>query len=375
MRNSFPSIPLVDLRAQYLSIKAEVDEAIASVLHSGRFIGGEEVKTFASEFSTYHQTKYTIPCANGTDAIEIALQSLGIGPGDEVILPALTFVATLEAVCNTGASPVICDIDPGRYTLDAQLAITLVTDRTKAFLPVHLYGLMADLDPLIHYAADHHMFLIEDAAQAHGATYKGRKAGSIGDINTFSFYPGKNLGAYGDAGAMTTSSEWLFEKATKLADHGRTTKYDHEIIGRNSRMDALQAAILKVKLDHLDEWTTKRQEVAARYRGLLHGVTGIHLPEEYPDSEHVYHLFVVRVHASIRGEFINYLHQKGIETGIHYPIALSRLKVTTVQLGIDIECPQAEKASREVVSLPIYPELTHEDQDYICDTIKAFFNA
>jgi dTDP-4-amino-4,6-dideoxygalactose transaminase len=374
MMETTPHIPLVDLKAQYHAIKGEIDAAIQGVIEGGHFIGGEPVKDFAGKFAYYCHAYHCVPCANGTDALEIALQSLGIGKGDEVIIPAFSFVATLEAVCNVGATPVICDIDPKRYTIDPVQAIALVTPQTKIFMPVHLYGQMADMDPLMIYASDNNMFVIEDAAQAHGATYKGQYAGSVGDINTFSFYPGKNLGAYGDAGAITTQSQWLYDKASKMANHGRTTKYDHEIVGRNSRMDTLQAAVLSVKLRHLDTWTQKKREIAHRYNALLREVDRIQLPVVYEDSPGVFHLYVIRVERSVREEFRMYLQALGIETGIHYPISLSRLKVTTDQLNIHVHCPEAEKASEEVVSLPIYPEMTNEMQDYICDQVIAFFN-
>ena len=370
---SSPHIPLVDLVAQYQSIKTEMDQAIQGVIEGGHFIGGEPVGKFASAFAAYCQVPYCIPNANGTDAIELALASLGIGKGDEVIIPAFTFVATLEAVCNVGATPVLCDIDPHRFTIDPAKAISLVTPSTKAIIPVHLYGQMADMDPLVAYTSDNNMFVIEDAAQAHGATYKGQRAGSIGDINTFSFYPGKNLGAYGDAGAITTKSEWLYSKVFKMVNHGRIAKYDHEIVGRNSRMDTLQAAILSVKLQHMEDWTQRRRAIADRYRLLLADVEGIRLPRTFSDSPGVYHLFVIRIDKEKRDDFRSFLKARGIETGIHYPISLSRLKVTTNQLNIHTHCPEAEKASEEVVSLPIYPELTPDLQDYICEHITNFF--
>jgi dTDP-4-amino-4,6-dideoxygalactose transaminase len=372
-KSPMSDIPLVDLVAQYMSIKPEIDSAISSALESGHFIGGEALRVFADRFAAYCNVPHCVPCANGTDAIEIALSALGIGKGDEVIIPAFSFVATLEAVCNVGATPVLCDIDPRRFTIDPYKAIALVTPYTKAFIPVHLYGQVADIDPLISFASDNNMFVIEDAAQAHGAIYKGQKAGSIGDINTFSFYPGKNLGAYGDAGAITTRSEWLYTKCLKMANHGRITKYDHDIVGRNSRMDSLQAAVLSVKLDHIEAWTQKRQEIARRYLTKLSKLDNVQLPHEYADSPGVYHLFVIRVEQSIRDDFRKYLQDKGIETGIHYPVSLSKLKVTTEVLHIHVDCPESEKASREVVSLPIYPELTTEMQDYICEQVFGYF--
>lgn len=373
MSDSTLRIPLVDLVAQYQSIQTEIDEVIKAVIESGHFIGGQSVKQFATAFSAYTHVPYCVPCANGTDAIEIALKVLGIGPGDEVIIPSFTFFATIEAVWNVGATPVLCDIDRYRYTLDPYKAISLVTPATKCFLPVHLFGQMADMEVLISYALDHNIFVIEDAAQAHGATYKGQKAGSMGDINTFSFYPGKNLGAYGDAGALTTKSKWLQEKAVKMANHGRITKYDHDSLGRNSRMDSLQAAILMVKLRHLEVWTVRRRELADEYLRLLKDVKAIELPLQYADSPSVYHLFVIRLPKEVRDDFRTFMESKGIETGIHYPVALSELSVTREIMKVHADCPEAVAASQEVVSLPLYPELTAEMQAYICEQIKQYF--
>lgn len=366
-------IPLVDLQAQYASIRDEIDSAIGEVIHSGQFIGGEKVMRFAEDFAGSCDARYCVPCANGTDALEIALSSMGFGPGDEVIIPAFSFVATLEAVVNIGATPVLCDIDPERYTMDVDQAIALVNDRTRVILPVHLYGQMADMNRLMAYASDHHLFVIEDAAQAHGASCLGQKAGSVGDINTFSFYPGKNLGAYGDAGAITTQSEWLYTKCLKIANHGRIDKYDHELIGRNSRMDSLQAAILSVKLRHLSRWVEQRRVLADRYRMRLREVEQVVLPGTFPDCPSAYHLFVIRVPSAKRSGFRNSLREEGIETGIHYPIALTQLKATTEQLGIRASCPEAERAAQEVVSLPIYPEMTDTQQEYICEKIIGYF--
>lgn len=372
LKNSDIRIPLVDLVAQYESIQSELDEAMASVVRNGRFIGGDHVNAFAKHFADFCEAAHCVPCANGTDALEIALQALGIGKGDEVIIPAFTFVATLEAVVNVGATPVLCDIDPLRYTIDVEQAKSLITSKTKAIVPVHLFGQMADMDALLELSNKHSIHVIEDAAQAHGAIYKNKRAGSIGVMNTFSFYPGKNLGAYGDAGAITTNDETLFIKAKKIADHGRISKYDHEIIGRNSRLDALQAAVLSVKLNHLEAWNHKRVALAAGYRRLLSGVEGIELPADFEDSQHVYHLFVIRVKNGHREALREHLNQQGIETGIHYPIALTKLKVTTDQLKIVTSCEHAEQASAEVVSLPLYPELTDQMQDYICHHIIHF---
>ena len=351
-----------------------MDRAIASVINSGKFIGGPEVKRFEVEFAGLCNTPYCIPCANGTDAIEIILTTLGIGKGDEVIIPAFSFVATLEAVCNVGATPVLCDIEPSRYTIDVGIVESLFTGRTKAVIPVHLYGQMADMDPLMDLCKSKGIYVIEDAAQAHGAEYKGQVAGSIGDMGSFSFYPGKNLGAYGDAGAITTHNEEWFSQAYKIANHGRISKYNHEIVGRNSRMDALQASILSVKLEHIREWNNSRHEIAKRYSQLLKHIKEIILPKEFKESPNVFHLYVIRVDPDRRDDFREYLSTNGIETGIHYPISLSKLKVTTEKLSIETNCPESEKASEEVVSLPIYPELTAEQQEYICDHIKKYWS-
>jgi dTDP-4-amino-4,6-dideoxygalactose transaminase len=366
-------VPLVDLKAQYHSIKPEIDQALSDIIESGLFIGGPAVDSFSEKFAAKCHTKYCVPCANGTDALEIALQSLGIGKGDEVIIPAFSFVATLEAVHNIGATPVLCDIDPDRYTLDVPKAISLVSERTKIFMPVHLYGQMTDMDPLMSFATDNNMFVIEDAAQAHGALYKNQNAGSIGEINSFSFYPGKNLGAYGDAGALTTDSEWLYTKAKKIANHGRIAKYDHDIMGRNSRLDAIQAAILEVKLRYLDAWIARRQEIAGLYHDQLMHIEQIKLPQFYPHSMSVFHLYVIRVPSADRDDFRYHLRSLGIETGVHYPVSLSRVKAVTDQLKIKASCPQAEKASGEVVSLPIYPEMMHSAVEYICHAIRQYF--
>ncbi|HUR30768.1 MAG TPA: DegT/DnrJ/EryC1/StrS family aminotransferase [Saprospiraceae bacterium] len=374
-------IPLVDLVAQYKGIRKEIDKAIKGVVEKGKFIGGEEVKKFAVEFANIANTPFCVPCANGTDAIEIALTILGIRKGDEVIIPALSFVATLEAVCNVGAKPVLCDIDPERMTMDALHVKKLITEKTKAIIPVHLYGQMADMDPLMKLCKQHNLYLIEDAAQSHKAEYKGFHAGSMGDFGTFSFFPGKNLGAYGDAGAITMNDEEFHNKAFKMANHGRISKYDHESVGRNSRLDTLQAAILSVKAKHLEDWIKTKRKIAERYDNFFAQLgkdfpkSQIRWPKHYPESKSVYHLYVIRVDQSIRDGLRSFLESAGIETGVHYPIALSKLKVTTDQLKIRVDCPESEKASKEVISIPIYPELTKYQQGYICYQINKYFSA
>ena len=375
MARTQKKIPLVDLVAQYKSIRKEVNHAMREVIRSGQFIGGEPVKKFAVEFANIANTPYCVPCANGTDALEMAMIALGIGRGDEVIIPAFTFVATLEAVCNVGATPVLCDVDPDRLSMTADTIKKLITKKTKAIIPVHLYGQVADMEPLMTLSKKHGFYVIEDAAQAHKAEYKGLLAGSIGHVATFSFYPGKNLGAYGDAGAVTTNDESLYERIYKMANHGRTSKYDHEIVGRNSRLDTLQAAVLSVKAEKLEDWIKARRKVAAYYDEALHDIKEIILPKYHAESPHTYHLYVIRVSKHIRDDLRLHLDNAGIETGIHYPIALSQLKVTIDELKIKTSCPVSELASMEVISLPMYPELTTDQQSYICKHIRHFFNA
>lgn len=377
MKTSSVQIPLVDLAAQYASIKKDIDRAVRDVISSGVFIGGDEVKKFAVEFANVANTPYCIPCANGTDAIEIALKTLGIGKGDEVIIPALSFVATLEAVGNVGAKPVLCDVEPERLTINVKKIKALITGKTKAIIPVHLYGQMADMKPIMSISKKYGLYVIEDAAQAHKAEYNGLLAGSIGHFGAFSFYPGKNLGAYGDAGALTTNNEKLFRLATKIANHGRIGKYDHDVIGRNSRLDALQAAILNVKAQHLEDWIKARRKHAGYYDRALKKIErelsfDIQLLTPMPGNLSVHHLYVIRVRKKWRDELRSYLSSKGIETGIHYPVALSELKAVTKQLKIKTSCPIAEKSSRKVLSLPLYPELKQAQQDYIINAIRDF---
>lgn len=365
---------LVDLQAQYAALKDELDGAIRDIVEQGVFIGGEPLDKFARTFAEYCGVEHCVPCANGTDALELALQANGIGRGHEVIIPALTFVATMEAVSNAGATPVLCDIEPDYYTIDTSKIEALVTSRTRAIMPVHLYGQMADMDAIKDVARRHGLVVIEDAAQAHGATWRDKRAGSISDAGCFSFYPGKNLGAYGDAGAIVTSDPIVAARMRKLANHGRLSKYEHDIVGRNSRMDTLQAAVLEVKLRHVDTWTARRRELAAAYAAQLAGIGEITCPAVRPKAGPVWHLYVIRVHAGRRDALRAALDEAGIETGIHYPVALNRLAATTGQLGIRVSCPQAEQAAAEVLSLPLYPEMTEAMLGEVVGVIRQFFN-
>lgn len=361
-------VPFVDLKSQYNSIKSEIDGAIAEVISNTAFIGGSYAKKFEESFAEYSGVKYCVGVGNGTDALFIALKTLGIGAGDEVITVANSFIATSEAISATGARVVFVDINPHTYTIDVTKIEEKITPKTKAILPVHLYGQPADMDPILSIAKKHNLKVIGDAAQAHGAHYKGRKIAQCADITCFSFYPGKNLGAYGDAGAITTdNAEWA-EKARKTANHGRAAKYNHEFEGVNSRMDGIQGAILNVKLKHLEDWTEKRRRNAYLYNELLKG--HVVTPVELDNVRAVYHLYVVRVEAGKRDAFQAFLKENGIETGIHYPIALPYLQAYSYLNHKESEFPESLKASKEIVSLPMCPQLTEEQIRYVAETIK-----
>jgi dTDP-4-amino-4,6-dideoxygalactose transaminase len=365
------TIQLVDLKKQYESIKSEIDAVVAEVLNRTAFIGGSYVKDFEEAFSAFCGVSHCIGVGNGTDAIFIALKCMGIGEGDEVIVPANSFIATAEAVTQTGARVVFADINPQTYNIDVAGIARRISPQTKAIIPVHLYGQPADMDPILSLAEKHGLKVIEDAAQAHGAEYKGRRIGSIGDCACFSFYPGKNLGAYGDAGALVTSDSNLARKARMFANHGRIDKYDHELEGVNSRLDALQAAILGVKLKHLPQWTEARRQHAYSYNRHL-ADAGFVTPCEIAEVRAVYHLYVIRVPKDRRGELQAYLQSKGISTGIHYPIALPNLKAYRYLNHEGSDFPEATRASSEIVSLPMYPELEEQEICRVAQTIKAF---
>jgi len=363
------TIQLVDLKAQYEMIKDDIDAAIKDVVSTTAFIGGQHVKKFEESFAAFCNAKYCIGVGNGTDALFIALKALGIGSGDEVITVANTFIATSEAITQAGARVVFVDIDPKTYNIDTAKIEAKITSKTKAIIPVHLYGQPADMDPILALAKKHNLKIVEDCAQAHGAVYKGRTIGSIGDMACFSFYPGKNLGAYGDAGAIVTSDETLAKKARMFANHGRIDKYDHEIEGINSRLDGLQAAILGVKLKHLDKWSEERRKNAYLYNEHLKN-TELVTPFELVDVKCVYHLYVVRTKKESRQKFQDHLNSKGIATGIHYPIALPNLKAYAYLKHTANDFSEAAKASQEIVSLPMFPELTIDNIAYIANAIK-----
>ena len=363
-------IPLVDLKAQYANIKAEIDAAVQRVLDETDFIGGNAVTEFEKSFAAYCGTRSAVGLANGTDALQLSLLALGVGKGDEVITAINTFIATSEAISATGARPVFIDNDPQTYTIDVRKIEEKITPRTKAIIPIHLYGQPAAMDAINEIAARHNLVVIEDAAQAHGASFKGKTVGTLGRLACFSFYPGKNLGAYGDAGAIATNDEALADKVRMLANHGRLKKYEHEIEGYNSRLDTLQAAILSVKLRHLRAWTEKRQRNASAYSQLLAHAATIVTPVVHPDATHVFHLYVVRVQQ--REKVQQVLKEAGIATGIHYPIPL-HLQPAYKYLGLPTgSFPVAERFASEIMSLPMYPELSADQIAFICDTlIKA----
>jgi dTDP-4-amino-4,6-dideoxygalactose transaminase len=365
---SDPVIPLVDLKAQYQGIKAEVDAAVASVLEGGHFILGPEVEAFEREFSDYCGTKHTIGVNSGTSALHLALLAAGVGPGDEVITAAFTFVATAAGIEYTGARAVLVDVDPDSLTIDPRQIEAAITPNTKAIIPVHLYGRPADMDPILSIARTHGLAVIEDAAQAHGAEYKGRRAGSMGDLGCFSFYPGKNLGAAGDGGAVTTANDDYDRALRMLRDWGAEQKYLHVVKGFNFRLDELQAAILRVKLRHIEAWTELRRQHARAYSALLRTVA-VRLPSEAPDARHVYHIYAVRTHE--RDRVRSELHAAGIQAGIHYPIPV-HLQPAYANLGYRRgDFPVSEHAADEVLSLPMYPELSSAAIDRIARVLSA----
>lgn len=362
-------IPLVDLKAQYLSIKEEIDEAIQRVLNKCNFIMGDEVKEFEEELASFCSAKYAVGVSSGTDALLLALKAINIQPGDEVITVPNTFIATTEAITMAGGKIKFVDIDEETFNIDTNKIESAITNKTRAILPVHLYGQPANMDPIIDVAKKYNLKVIEDAAQAHGAEYKNKRVGALGDIGIFSFYPGKNLGAYGDAGAVVTNDPDISNKIAMLRNHGRTKKYEHEYEGYNCRLDTLQAAILRVKLKYINSWNEARRNHASSYRKLLQN-TDIILPTEQKDNKHIYHIFAVRT--ADRDNLLNKLKNEGIGAGIHYPIPL-HLQPAYRYLGYKAgDFPITEKCAREIISLPMYPELDEVKIKKIAEAISKF---
>jgi len=363
------TIPLVDLKSQYRAIKPEIDAAMQRVVDNTSFVLGEEVKRFEANFAAFCEVKHAVGLDSGSAALHLALVAAGIKAGDEVILPSHTFIATAAAVSHVGARPVFVDIEPDTFNMDPDRVAKAVTSRTTAILPVHLYGQPATMGPLVEIAERHNLKIIEDAAQAHGAAYWGKKVGNFGVCGIFSFYPGKNLGAYGDAGMLVTNDDALAETARLLRNHGRRDKYEHLMVGYNYRLDALQAAILDVKLRHLADWNRARQEKAAIYDRLLAGLP-VERPAIRPDRTHVFHLYVIRV--ARRDELSRFLKGRGIESIVHYPIPL-HLQPAYKHLGYRRgDLPVTERTVDEILSLPMYPELTEAQQEEIVGAIRQF---
>lgn len=364
-------IEFVDLKSQYLSIREELDEAIKRVILDAAFIGGKYAEQFEQKFGAYLGTKYCIGVGNGTDALFIALKALGIGSGDEVITVANSFIATSEAITSTGAKVVFVDCDEAFYNIDVKQIEKKITPKTKAIIPVHLYGQPVDMDAIMKIAKEYNLYILEDSAQAHGAEYRGRKIGTIGHCAAFSFFPGKNLGAYGDAGAIVTNDAELAMKARMYANHGRIEKYNHEFEGVNSRLDGLQAAILSVKLKYLEKWTERRRSIAKRYNEGLKGL--VITPYSLNNVRHVYHLYVIRVNN--RKRIQNLLKEKGISTGIHYPIPLPFLKAYSYLAHELDDFPVVNKLKEEILSLPIHGDMTNEHVDYVIENVKLGVNS
>jgi len=362
-------VPFLNLRAQHDPIRAELLAAFAEVMDANAFAGGPYVASFEQDFAAFCGTSQAIGVGNGTDALWLALLALGVGPGDEVITVSATFMATAEAITYCGAKPVFVDINEDTHTLDPALLENAITPRTKAIIPVHLYGQMADMDPIMEIAQRHKLWVIEDACQAHGAEYKGRKAGSIGHAGCFSFYPGKNLGALGEAGAVVTNNSALADEIRTFRDHGQKTKYHHSRIGWNGRMDGMQGAALRIKLRHLARGNAARRANAAHYDRLLESVDGIVLPHVAPDRVPVYHLYVIRV--SNRDRVLSDLAQRGIACGIHYPKPV-HLQEAYASLGLKPGAlPVTERCATEILSLPMFPELNREQLDLVAQELKA----
>lgn len=366
-------VPFVDLKAQYLSIQSEIDAAIKDVVDNTAFIGGKHLSGFEEEFAKFCNASNCVGVANGTDALYIALTALGIGAGDEVIVPANTFVATSEAVSNTGAKVVFVDCDPTTYNITPETINPAISSATKAIIPVHLFGQPTDLPPIVAVCKEHKIRVVQDCAQAHGSTLHGKPLSVYGDVLCFSFYPGKNLGAYGDAGAIVTNDDDIAKKARMYANHGRISKYDHEFEGVNSRLDGIQAAVLRAKLPHLRDWTAVRRRNAELYNNLLDNVAEVTTPGVLEGAAHVYHLYVVR--AQKRDELKQFLAGKGIATGIHYPTSLPNLTAYKYLHHAEGDFPVASDNQSTILSLPMYPELSEEMIQFVHSSIVEFYTS
>ncbi len=374
-------VPFLDLKIQYKSIKNEVDTAIQKVIDNTAFILGESVANFEKAFAEAHNVKHCIGTSSGTDGNHLVLWALGIKPGDEVIIPANTFIATAWGVTLCGAKPVLVDCHPESYNIDPEKVEAAITPNTKAIVAVHLYGQPADMDRLKEIADKHNLILVEDAAQAHLAEYKGKKVGSLAKAASFSFYPGKNLGAYGEAGAVVTDDDELAVKIKMMREHGQSRKYYHDTFGHNYRMEGIQGAVLGVKLKYLNDWTEGRRKVASKYRELLGDVSEVKLPVEMPESKHVYHLFVIQVNGDDlekrkekRDALQEFLKENGVATGLHYAIPLHQQKCFNYLGYKKGDFPVTEELAESGISLPMYAELSDEQIEYVAAKIEKFFN-
>jgi dTDP-4-amino-4,6-dideoxygalactose transaminase len=364
-------IPFVDLKAQYNSIADEINGAIANVLQRGDFILGQDVRLFEEEFAAWCGVKHAVGVDSGLSALELALRAHDIGPGDEVITAANTFIATALGISATGARPVLVDHDPKTYTIDPNRVEDAITERTRAIMPVHLYGQPADMDPIMDIAERHNLIVIEDAAQAHGSRYKGRRAGSLGHAAGFSFYPGKNLGAYGDGGIVVTNDPKVADSLQMLRNYGQRVKYHHETVGYNHRLDTIQAAILRVKLKYMDQWNAARRDHADQYTELLN-VNSVVTPTAADYAEPIWHLYVIRV--AYRDELLKYLADHNIYAGMHYPVPI-HLQKAYADLGYKPgDFPISEKYAEQILSLPMYPELTPDMIEYVTALVKEFLS-
>lgn len=364
-------IPFVDLKAQYKSIQSEMDAAIASVINETAFIGGKYVKAFEEQFAALYDVKHVISCANGTDSLFIIMKMLGIGEGDEVITAANSWISSSETITQAGAKPVFADVHPDYYSMDETKLEALITPATKAVLVVHLQGQMSDIETISEICKKHGIYVIEDCAQSHFSSYKGKRAGLAGIAGSFSFYPGKNLGAYGDAGCIITNDDQLAEKCRMYANHGALKKHHHLMEGINSRLDGLQAAILSAKLPYILKWTEKRIGVASWYNKNLIGISEIKLPVVRPESIHTYHLYVIR--AQKRDELMKYLKEQGVETAIHYPTPLPGLPAYKYLNYQPADYTVADKLQSEILSLPIYPEMTEQMVAHVSNLLRKFY--
>jgi dTDP-4-amino-4,6-dideoxygalactose transaminase len=365
-------VPLVDLRAQYQPLKDDILRRVEEILDSMHLFLGPNVQAFEQEFADYHEVGHAVGVSDGTTALQLALMACGVGAGDEVITVSYTFIATAEAITLVGAKPVFVDIAPRTYTMDVGQIEGHITPRTRAIMPVHLYGQPADMDPIMEIAGRHGLWVIEDACQAHGARYKGRRTGGLGHIATYSFYFSKNLGAYGEAGMVTTNDDELAQKVRMLRDHGSPQRYHHEMVGLNGRLDEIQAAVLRAKLPYLEAWNGQRRANAAHYTELLSDVEGVVTPCTASYAEHVFHLYVVQVPR--RDELMSTLREHGVGAGIHYPVPC-HLQPAFRSLGYSRgDLPVTEQAAREVISLPMYPELTAEQRVYVVNAIREFYS-